>query len=30
MAYRLTRKAAEDINEIYPFSAEQFGPDQAD
>lgn len=30
MGYRLTRKAAEDINEIYSFSAEQFGLDQAD
>jgi len=30
MAYRLTRKAVEDINEIYSFSAEQFGVDQAD
>jgi len=30
VAYRLTRKAAEDINEIYSFSAEQFSLDQAD
>lgn len=30
MAYRLTRKAAEDIEEIYSFAAEQFGVDQAD
>lgn len=30
MAYRLTRKAAGDVSEIYAFSAEQFGVDQAD
>ncbi|MBL39273.1 MAG: plasmid stabilization protein ParE [Xanthomonadales bacterium] len=30
MAYRLTRRAAEDIEEIYSFGAEQFGVDQAD
>lgn len=30
MAYRLTRKAAEDVSEIYSFGAEQFGVDQAD
>lgn len=30
MPYRLTHRAAEDIEELYSFGAEQFGVDQAD
>ncbi|AKS43224.1 type II toxin-antitoxin system RelE/ParE family toxin [Wenzhouxiangella marina] len=30
MAYRLTRKAADDVLNIYAFGAERFGPEQAD